>query len=393
MTDRPHETVAVALIDAVAAGPVLDTGGVDRTAVECADALTSIAENLAMIRYRVDHPDTVLDEGARFNAKEEARRLLAVEGTAWLLEHGHFQAVGDQGLTLAKPFKLPSGETYVPGSDREEDLFRNLRRVIPKRMDLLRESITKFGDLREFFPVLEDTDGNVVDGRHRRAIDPLWPAAPRRVPREQRVAAATAANRTNAWTADDWKRLQAHAEFVVGRKHAAREIARLALLEDHERSNRVIGKLVGVGKGTVANVREQLEENGQVGHFRGQKGRPHADGTPAQPGEHGPDPDPPSDPGPKPAQPEPLKAKSGEGDQKHPQWRLDVRSKPGEGDEKHPQWRLDGFKRGDMRYLHDVLMVGAGPRGAYITDLDKAEELAEMILSTAQRLRTSSTDR
>ena len=57
-----------------------------------------------------------------------------------------------------------------------------------------------------------------MDGRHRREIDPEWPASRMRVSAEQRVAAAAAANRTNAWSERDWKTLlEKVTEVTAGR--------------------------------------------------------------------------------------------------------------------------------------------------------------------------------
>jgi hypothetical protein len=278
MIRRPDDTVATALIDAVVSGPLLDSGGVDRTAVECAAAVSSIADNLAADTYREHSGAVVPRDGAQLSALEEGRRILAVEGVAWLLDNGYLRTVGEHGLALSRVYQVRSGDgeyvPYIPGTYQEEGLFRQMRRPIPERIDLIRESIERLGDLREFFPVLEDEDGNVVDGRHRRALDPNWPAAERRVPRGKRVAAAVAANRTNAWTAEDWKRLKEHAEFVLGKALAAKELARLALLEDHERSNRSIADLVGCAEGTVRQARRELEKTAQITQFSGKGGRP-----------------------------------------------------------------------------------------------------------------------
>lgn len=107
----------------------------------------------------------------------------------------------------------------------------NRRRVTPKRIELLRESIAEVGDLRRYFPVLEDEDGNVVDGHVRRAYDPAWPAAEKRVPCDVVATVYAAANRANPWTVDHWEILRAnHAVFVRNRKAAAVEHVRLAAL-------------------------------------------------------------------------------------------------------------------------------------------------------------------
>jgi hypothetical protein len=164
MTKIPpvHETVATALLDAVAGGPVIPTGGVLRSAVETGEAVSSVANNLAVGRYLVKHPGMVLDPTEpRISAIREGRELLAADGVAWLLKHGHLRIVNDGGgLALDKPYRVRTGPgttaAYVPGSQREEELFRRMRGTTPKRLDLLRESIAMLGDLREWFPVLED---------------------------------------------------------------------------------------------------------------------------------------------------------------------------------------------------------------------------------------------
>ncbi len=264
---RPHDTVVTALLDAVATGPVLPSGGIDRTAVEQARTVASIADNLAMQRYQQDHPRAVHGDGARSNALEEGRRLLAVEGTTWLIERGYLTLVDEHSLALTKPFTPKDGKRYKPGHDREEDLFHSIRRPTPGRLDLLRQSIATFGDLREWFPVLLDEDGNVVDGRHRRALDQEWPEARARVPRDIRVSVAVVANRVNAWTAQDWQRLRVHAEFQMGKQAANRELIRMALREDASRSDRQIASLVGCDHKTVADVKaENFEEGGEIPH-------------------------------------------------------------------------------------------------------------------------------
>ena len=145
---------------------------------------------------------------------------------------------------------------------------RGSRRVTTARKELILESIRQLGDLRDYFPVLLDEQGNVVDGRHRREIDPEWPASRMRVPAEQRVAAAAAANRTNAWSERDWKTLLEKVTEATGRKtEAIRTLIRLALLEDANRSNRTIAKLVGCDDKTVAAVRAALEGSAEIPHY------------------------------------------------------------------------------------------------------------------------------
>ncbi len=138
-------------------------------------------------------------------------------------------------------------------------VHRGHRRVTPGRKELILESMRLLGDLREYFPVLEDEQGNVVDGHHRREIDPSWPARQDRVPMDKRLAVSIAANRTNAWTSDDWKGLRERVEATQNKTDATRTLIGLALREDASRSNRAIAELVGASHPTVAEVRQDLE--------------------------------------------------------------------------------------------------------------------------------------
>ena len=158
---------------------------------------------------------------------------------------------------------------------------RGNRRVTTARKELILESIRQLGDLRDYFPVLLDVQGNVVDGRHRREIDPTWPASPTRVPTERRLAAAAAANRTSAWSERDWNALLERVTEITGKKtEAVRTLIRLALLEDASRSNVAISRLVGCAPNTVQPVREELEETSQIARFSRDGGRGVTTGTP-----------------------------------------------------------------------------------------------------------------
>lgn len=158
---------------------------------------------------------------------------------------------------------------------------RGNRRVTTARKELILESIRQLGDLRDYFPVLLDEQGNVVDGRHRREIDPDWPASRMRVPAEQRLAAAAAANRTSAWSDRDWKALLERVTEATGKKtEAVRTLIRLALLEDASRSNAAIARLVSSDDHTVAKVRQALEETSEIPRFTAKGGRGVTTGTP-----------------------------------------------------------------------------------------------------------------
>lgn len=219
-------------------------------------------------------------------AQMESRRIISREADGWTV--GPNLVTGRLlEIIPARPGKgsKPDGVTVWTRAEREqrssahhairtfgeldaEIAQRGSRRVTTARKDLILESIRQLGDLRDYFPVLLDEQGNVVDGRHRREIDPGWPASRMRVPSEQRVAAAAAANRTNAWSERDWRTLLERVTEVTGRKtEAVRTLIRLALLEDANRSNRTIAALVGCDHKTVQVVREQLESSGEIPHY------------------------------------------------------------------------------------------------------------------------------
>ena len=223
-------------------------------------------------------------------AQMESRRIISREDDGWNI--GPNLVTGRRlEIIPARPGKgsKPDGVTVWTRAEREqrssahhairtfgeldaEIAQRGSRRVTTARKELILESIRQLGDLRDYFPVLLDEQGNVVDGRHRREIDPEWPASRMRVPAEQRVAAAAAANRTNAWSERDWKTLLEKVTEATGRKtEAVRTLIRLALLEDANRSNRTLAALVGCDHKTVQVVREQLEVSGEIPHweFRG----------------------------------------------------------------------------------------------------------------------------
>ena len=228
----------------------------------------------------------------------ESRRIISREDVGWT--PGPNLATGRRvEIIPARPGKgsKPDGVTVWTRAEREqrssahhairtfgeldaEIARRGSRRVTTARKELILESIRQLGDLRDYFPVLLDQQDNVVDGRHRREIDPEWPASRIRVPAEQRVAAAAAANRTNAWSERDWKTLLDKVTETTGRKtEAVRTLIRLALLEDASRSDREIGRLVGCSQTTVGPVRRDLEETDQIGQFDRKGGRGVTTGT------------------------------------------------------------------------------------------------------------------
>lgn len=184
----------------------------------------------------------------------------------------------------------PDGTRVFPKQEREERnaaehvlreyealahraSHQGLRNVTEARLSLIRESIETVGDLRKYFPVLEDTEGNVIDGHHRRTIDPSWPAASPKVQPDDRVAVALAANQSNAWSKKEWKELHEKAELAHGKAEATRVMIRLRLLEDAARSDRTIANLVSCYHTTVAPVRAELQLSGGIHHYKFAGGR------------------------------------------------------------------------------------------------------------------------
>jgi hypothetical protein len=279
---RPSESVCIAVIDAIVSMPLDDDGTADRKELETTAIRREEFAKQALSRYCEDYP-VPGSEGATYNAITDGLLLLGNDAVAWLLSKGHLVELALGRIGWGRPMKV-GGKPYLPGAAREEDLWHSIRRVTPKRLELIRESMTELGDLREYFPVLKDVEGNVVDGRHRLAIDENWPAMRIKVPLAQRVAAAVAANRSNAWTAEDWQRLRHHREMTHGKHNAVQWIARMALLEDHERSNSEIARTTGVDDKVIARIRKEMEETSVIPSWITPKGgRPRSDGTPAQP--------------------------------------------------------------------------------------------------------------
>jgi hypothetical protein len=273
VTQKPSDEVAIAVLDAVL--EVFRDGGSVRAELEASALRREVFANVALHRYLQDHPgEQQLTEGERYNAVDSGLATLAGEAVGWLLEGGYLAEASDKRIRIgSKQFKV-GGKSYVPGTGREEDLFHSIRRVTPKRLALIKASIEALGDLRNYFPILVDEGGNIVDGRHRHAIDKDWPVDRHRIVKSgDRLLVAQAANRGNSWNEEDWKRLRVHREFSVGARAASRDLARIALLEDASRSNRDIGRLVGCDHKTVEAVRGELENTGEIPHFKSSGGR------------------------------------------------------------------------------------------------------------------------
>jgi ParB-like chromosome segregation protein Spo0J len=129
--------------------------------------------------------------------------------------------------------KLGGDETSLPDLTDEE-------------YEALKRSIAEHGQV---YPILVDQNGQVIDGRHRlRACIELGLRPKQQVATEKQKSLALVVN--------------------VARRHltsgARRGIVRAELLRDAGRSDRQVAATVGVSHPTVAAVRRELEQSGDV---------------------------------------------------------------------------------------------------------------------------------
>lgn len=119
----------------------------------------------------------------------------------------------------------------------------------------LSTSLKTHGYLEEF-PVVTDQEGNVLDGHHRlqlakeAGIEPVF-----------FVKTGMTAKQADRYSID----------VNVARRHMNRAQKRVViaavLTATPTASNRLVGRSVGVSHVTVENVRDELEESGQIDHF------------------------------------------------------------------------------------------------------------------------------
>lgn len=134
---------------------------------------------------------------------------------------------------------------------RRQAGISDLPRLTEEEYVALRDSIDRYGQL---VPILADVDGNVIDGRARlRACSDLG-----RDPHiEYLPADADTETLKNLALVVNLARRQLTAS-------ARRGIVRNELLRDPSRSDRAIAAAIGVSHPTVASVRRELEEDGDV---------------------------------------------------------------------------------------------------------------------------------
>jgi len=102
----------------------------------------------------------------------------------------------------------------------------------------------------------------VLDGHHRRAVDPQWPAIPRPLrfrSDEERLQVALIANDSARWSVEDWRRLAALRE-AVGGQQSKRERIREALAGHPDDSHNKIAKMLGLHNTAVDRVCKEVTQ-------------------------------------------------------------------------------------------------------------------------------------
>lgn len=186
------------------------------------------------------------------------------------------------------------GATIWPKDEREQlskahhaerealSMVGRMRPVENQRVNAIRQSEPEVGQL---YPVLVDQHGRILDGAHRLEANPHWRRHTIRVDSEEMaLAVGLWANSGQPLPAKVRARITELIGDLAGTNQIKRDRIKAALLEDANRSDRVIAGLLGVSQPTVGQVRRELEETDKIYQFsRDQGGRPRKDGTPAKP--------------------------------------------------------------------------------------------------------------
>lgn len=232
-------------------------------------------------------------------AQLDEQQLTTQTGDSWI--PGPAFALGKRLLVIGtfEGRRIDVGHTVLPRGEREqanekrdwpsrirEDITRlaqllqptaiGLRPIRQDAVDHIRDSVERWG-LQPEFPILRDQHGRIISGRHRlevaRQLGIKWPEK-RITVRNDREALeiAMAANRSRPWAPADFERL---ASSGVGSTHreTVRRLVQLALLENANRSNVTIGRLVECDDKTVGRVRRELEETSEIPRFLFKGGR------------------------------------------------------------------------------------------------------------------------
>jgi hypothetical protein len=172
-------------------------------------------------------------------------------------------------------------------SEREAtSLVGNFRPAAPDHVSEIRQSVEQVGRL---YPVLVDQHGRILDGGHRKAADPNWPERRMTVRSEQEaLAIGLWANRGQPLTRKQQARVTELIGELAGTSQLKRERAKDALVADPSRSNRDIAREIGCSHNTVNEVRQELQETGQIDQFTASGGRGVTTGIPAPAAPRGP---------------------------------------------------------------------------------------------------------
>lgn len=178
------------------------------------------------------------------------------------------------------------------------DQERTLRKIDPKRVEALAESMRVHGFMAAF-PIVLDQHGRLLSGWHRKAaaerigIDWRRERAPNGLPftvtvnvesDSEALAIAYYGNAVLSWTHDDLDRLgrrlygaseRLSVDLIhrLNSQQGKRDRAEMELLIDAGRSDHDIARMVGCGHPLVGEVRRELEENGRIFRFLPERGR------------------------------------------------------------------------------------------------------------------------
>lgn len=156
----------------------------------------------------------------------------------------------------------------------------------PDTMKLLRDNYEIYGPIKK---VIVDAQQRVIDGRHRREIDPDWPAQELRrrdggpIRTDEEFLAAMLMldelSREERLTSKEREKINRILGELPGVNATKRSRVETELLADAKRSNRAIAELVGVHDMTVGAEREKLHKLCSIHWYEFPGGKPRKDGT------------------------------------------------------------------------------------------------------------------
>jgi hypothetical protein len=197
--------------------------------------------------------DEVWKKGPKF---DPVKRMVVVEGIGATMTGSKFKSEVDEVNTdvHALYYRLST---------------RGLRPTNPDHVLLLKKSIEDWGYLPGF-PITLDQNGIVLSGRHRLKVAQdlgfTWASQVVKVNETQAVGIAAASNVQRPFTSAEYRDLESSG-LGAGRQETTRRLITLALLENAQRSDNAISKLVGCHHQTVSLVRGELESNCQIDNY------------------------------------------------------------------------------------------------------------------------------